>query len=150
MLIHIPKTGGTSLILAGVPGGHHVEYKGQGKYMVILREPVSRTISHYAEQLKEPLKIWFQRYHMENFQTNWLRKKLHVNTLGEIKSILKKDFTILTTNTLTEQMKKLGINIEKRNIGRGYIPTKEEISFIEERSGEDIELYQWVCDHISV
>jgi len=146
LLIHVPKTGGTSLLVSGIPGGHHVRYSpnSQFKYLTIVRNPVDRTISHFSEiNEKNSNRIdlgFIKKY--SNFQTNWLIDKLNVDSLDKVIEILKKEFIVLTTNNLTNKVKDLGFNIKKLNTTRReYKITNSEMNLIKKYNELDFKLF---------
>ncbi len=141
LLLHIPKTGGTSLLVSGIKGGHHVRYMPNSnfKYITIVRNPIDRTISHFSE-INEKNNNKIDKYFLSkysNFQTKWLLDKLNVKSLKEVKEIIK-TFKLYTTNSLP---KEFGHFNKTRRI---YIPTNKEIKLIEDFNDLDIELYKFV------
>ena len=135
--------------MAGVHGGHHVEYDKNEtrKYIVIIRNPVERTISHFIDfnqQNQNKIDNW-EIGKSANFQTNWLKDKLHVNNLDEIKDILK-EFIVIPTDKLNERMNELGLKAGHFNKNRReYDITEEEREKISKANDLDNELYKWAC-----
>ena len=136
-LVHIPKTGGTSLLVNGVPGGHHITYKKGFKFITILRNPVDRTVSHFLDENRgnDSILTDFDIQRLANFQTNWLREKLGVQGMNEIIKILMRDFVVYTTDNLP---KKFG-HFHKRI--RDYTPTKDQVELMKKLNDEDFKLY---------
>lgn len=133
LLLHIPKTGGTTLLQNGFQGGHHIDYKKGQKYITVLRNPVDRTISHFADENRgnnNQLDDWNIRQ-LANFQTNWLREKLHTDSIYYIIKILKRDFIVLNTNTLPKQFGHYNKAVRKIEA------TKEQIELIKKLNDED-------------
>jgi len=145
-LLHIPRTGGTSLLVSGIPGGHHISYEKGKKYITLIRNPIDRTISHFLvnnEKNDSKLDSW-EINKFANFQTNWLMSKLNVNSLSEIKKILSKDFIVCPTNKLNELMKYLNLKpIETNKRRREYKITDEEIEKIRKLNQLDSQLYEF-------
>ena len=143
-LLHIPKTGGTSLLMNGIRGGHHITYEKGKKYITIIRNPINRTISHFSEinqKNQNRIDIHFIRKYAD-FQTKWLKNKLKVNTLEEIKTILTKDFKVYITERLPKEF--AHFNTTRRK----YLPTLKEKNLIMQENKLDFELYEWVCSFV--
>ena len=146
-LLHIPKTGGTSILLDGMPGGHHISYIKGEKYLTIIRNPIDWTISYFQEKneknIYKDLDKWLEEKYY-NFQTKWLAKKIlnkneiNKEILEEIKKILKRDFKVITTENLSK------ITATHVNRARSkYVPTSKEIEKIKKNNKLDQELYEW-------
>jgi len=145
-LLHIPKTGGTSLLVSGIPGGHHITYKPGEKYITIIRDPVDWTLSYFQEQTERKnirLDQWLKEEFC-NFQTKWLAKKIlgksKVNrkVLNEVIDILKKDFKVLVTSKL-QDFTKVHVNKARKK----YSLLEGEKEMILERNNLDRKLYKW-------
>ena len=153
-LLHIPKTGGTSLLVAGVPGGHHVSYLNGNKYITLIRDPVAWSVSYFSEQTEKEtcnMSRWLREEYF-NFQTKWLAKKIlnedivDKKILNKIIKILKKDFIVIPTENIGNHFK-LHLNKARKS----YTPTGEEIELIKEENKLDQELYEWaVCNYSKV
>ena len=150
-LLHIPKTGGTSLLMSGVVGGHHVKYEDGKKYITIIRNPLEWTISYFQEQtekLKCKLINWINEDYF-NFQTKWLAKKIFnlnevdKSVLEKIKKILLKDFKVYLIDRLDNDFK-LHLNIARKK----YSPSESDIELIYKNNNLDRDLYNWVkCNY---
>lgn len=137
LLLHIPKTGGTTLLVNGIPGGHWVDYKKGQKYITILRNPVDRTISHFADENRGN-KNELDNHSIKslaNFQTNWLREKLHTDSIYWIIKILQRDFTVFTTDNIPKRFGHYHKAVRKIET------TPEQIKLIKELNDEDFQLY---------
>jgi len=144
-LLHIPKTGGTSLLISGIPGGHHVTYQKGEKYITLIRNPVDWSVSYFSEQTEKStcdMRDWFKdKYY--NFQTKWLAKKIlnkevvNSEVLKEIINILN-EFKVIPTDQINRYFK---LHLNKAR--KAYKPTKKEIAPIKLNNSLDFELYKW-------
>lgn len=150
-LLHIPKTGGTSLLVGGVPGGHHIKYEKGNKYITLVRNPLAWAVSYFSEQTEKKkcdMSNWLRADYF-NFQTKWLAKKIlnknkvNKKILNEIIEILKKDFIVIPTEKINNHYK-LHLNKTRKS----YTPTEEEVDKIKKENKLDQKLYEWaVCNY---
>lgn len=154
-LIHIPKTGGTSLRVSGIPGEHKVGFRRGFKNIILIRNPIDRTLSHFKESLdfKPDVKFvdWFESKFW-NYQTKYLMTYLNCDSLESVKKfILDNEIIVIPTERLNEWMQKNGISsIHLNKSRREYNPTNEEINLIKTYSKLDFELYDFVLSLKSV
>jgi len=144
-LIHIPKTGGTSLRISGIYGEHKIGYDPKFVNLILIRNPLDRTLSHFKEKSNGEFLSWFEPKYYD-YQTNYLIKYLNVKNLEQIKDfIIKNKIITIPTDELTSRMKKLGYNIPHVNKATiEFNPSKEIINLIESKNKLDKELYEWV------
>lgn len=147
-LVHIPKTGGTSLRISGIPGEHKVGYKQGFKNLVIIRNPIDRTISQFKEYLdfnKVSFFNWFDSKKHGNYQTRYLMEFLDLNSLEEVKKFLKEKVIVIPTDKINEWMQQNGFKPTHTNKARHeYTPSSEEIELIKQNNELDFELYDFV------
>ena len=142
------RRGGTSLRVSGIPGGHKVGFRIGFQNILLVRNPLDRTLSHFKESLDFQdirFKDWFTSDFWD-FQTKYLMKYLGCDSFESVKQfILDKEIIAIPIDKLTERMKSLGFDISHVNKARReYNPTEEEINLIRTHSGKDFNLYNFV------